>query len=251
MHVDPASNDPAKSSIRIDHDSVDDIICRTDGHVRASFSGRGAYFDTRWSLWRDNPYTQFLEANFQYADTDNNAYLDRKEASSSIYNNIFSELDAGGNGMVFEDEVEQYSKLLNSGTLGVTLTVTEKGQSLFSMLDQDANQVISLVEAAKCRELLARFDSNQDGAIAVDELLPTYQLSADYTAPKGLQVYFPGVRVQSADVRSKVDAPPWFSRLDINGDEAISRFEFPWSLERFASLDANGDGSIFIEESRP
>lgn len=249
LSVKPEAGKPAESTIELDKASVDGLTLKTDGRVRASFMGRGAYFETEWLLWRTNQYTSFLESNFMYADTDKNDYLDEKEAARSIYGTSFREMDTDGNKMVFEEEVKAYGESLSNGTQGITLSLHDKGQSLFSMLDENVDQTISVREAAKAIDLLKRFDSNQDGEIEAQELLPTYQVSVDYTAPDGLGIYFQTTGFNPAMRYNNSENSGWVKMLDINLDGEVSRFEFPYSKQTFDELDKNQDGAIDNEEA--
>jgi hypothetical protein len=250
VKVKPEAGKPAESTIELDETSVDGLTLKTDGRVRASFMGRGAYFETEWLLWRTTQYTSFLEANFMNADGDNNDYVDEKEAARSIYASFFKEMDVDGDKMVFEKEVKEYGESLSDGTQGITLSLYDKGQSLFSMLDENVDQTISIREAAKAIDLLKRFDSNQDGEIEPNELLPTYQVSVDYTAPEGLGIYFQN-NAFNPTMRYNTSAKSgWVQMLDVNQDGEVSRFEFPYSKQTFEQFDKNSDGAIDNEEAK-
>jgi hypothetical protein len=45
------------------------------------------------------------------------------------------------------------------------------------------------------------------------------------------------------------DAPRWFTSMDANSDGAISQREFLGSPEKFAELDADGNGLVELAEA--
>lgn len=251
LRVTPKAQDAANSQLEVVESESSEYTVSTDGRTQASFAGRGAIFETDWQLWQNNRYSSFLEQNFMYADGDNNDYIDSKEAARSIYNTIFRELDADDDGMVFLKEVKAFTATLSSGAQGISFALHEKGQSLFAMLDENFDQAISPREAARAIQLLERFDADGNGVIAQDELLPTYSISVDYSAPEGISNYFQTTIADGRRGYQTSAAAGWISLLDVNQDGEVSRFEFPFSKEKFLALDTNQDGVITSDEAAP
>src|SRR5262249_53543806 len=81
------------------------------------------------------------QAQFKAADTDNNGYLDMKEAEANpLFRNTFKLMDRDGDGKLFEKEMVAYLDSVQefqnrAAQCCVTLNVTDGGRGLFDLLD--------------------------------------------------------------------------------------------------------------------
>src|SRR5262249_52783274 len=144
-----------EATIRKTADGLQLELGVTEIRLQAGEAGNGnANFNFNFRL-RD----QFIN-QFKLADTDNNGYLDEKEAMASpLFRNLFKALDTDGDGMLYEkemvaylDKVEELQKAVREGC--VTLSLADRGSGLFDMLDKDHDGRLSVRELRDAPELL-------------------------------------------------------------------------------------------------
>jgi hypothetical protein len=58
-----------------------------------------------------------------------------------------------------------------------------------------------------------------------------------------------GIRTVNPSAAPAVEAPAWFTRMDRNKDNDLTRAEFPGTDEQFLSLDADQDGLVSGQEA--
>jgi Ca2+-binding EF-hand superfamily protein len=197
---------------------------------------------------------------FKMADTDNNGYLDEKEAMASpAFRNIFKVLDADGDGMLYEkemtaylDKVEELQKAVQTGC--VTLSLAGQGNGLFDLIDRDHDGRLSVRELRGAAAVLLALDKDGDGQVSRAEIPRRFEMRVRQGPANSGDDFAFVVAVAKGGVYSNpaVDnrrGPLWFRKMDTNRDGDLSRREFLGSDEDFKRIDTDGDGLISVEEA--
>jgi Ca2+-binding EF-hand superfamily protein len=193
------------------------------------------------------------ERTFRSFDSNGDGFLDGKEVFRPPFAMVpFLRLaDRDQDDRVSFAEWQEFGKLIASAPRGrVILTVSERGTSLFELLDLDRDRRLSLRELGRAVELLEMFDRNGDGFLTRDELPRQYQLtiSNGLRSLAGQVVDPPGY---GPATRGPVPqrGPLWFRKMDRNNDGVVSRREFLGPKSEFDRIDKNGDGLIDPDEA--
>ncbi|QDT12930.1 hypothetical protein [Planctomycetes bacterium K23_9] len=131
----------------------------------------------------------------------------------------------------------------------VSLGAVVEGYPLLSAADANGDGRVTIRERRQLVKRLLQSDRNDDGELSGDETSPTTRLCF------GLG---PVVHRELVNLRSDRDAstpakttpvPEWFTRMDRNQDQDLSRSEFPGTDQQFLSLDFDRDGLIASGEA--
>lgn len=198
---------------------------------------------------------------FKQADTDNNGYLDEKEAMASpIFRDVFKALDTDGDGMLYEkemiaalDKVEELQKAVQTGC--VTLALSDKGNGLFDLLDKDHDGRLSVRELRGAVDLIKMLDRDGDGLFARNELPHKFEMRVRQ-GPAGsgndngnVVVVARSFSLSTQPAADKGVGPVWFRKMDTNRDGDVSRREFLGTDDEFRQIDTDGDGLISAKEA--
>jgi Ca2+-binding EF-hand superfamily protein len=200
---------------------------------------------------------QYL-SQFKAADTDNNGYLDEKEAKANpLFAGTFKLMDRDGDGMLYEKEVIAYlDKIEDLQTRALescaALNVSDQGKGLFDLLDANRDGQLGLRELRQAAKLLESLDLDKDGFISRAEIPKSFQLAVSRGPAGGINGPFriatpavlPG---QPRQVPAR--GPVWFQKMDKNHDGDVSPREFLGTEEEFKKIDKDGDGLISPEEA--
>jgi Ca2+-binding EF-hand superfamily protein len=196
---------------------------------------------------------QVLIRQFDMADGDKNGYLDKSESTQGaavLLQRVFALADRDGDGKLFRKELEAYiERQADAVGSRMLLSIADRGQPLFDMLDSDVDRKLSVRELRQTRGILAGLDHDGDGRIGQKEMPRRYRLGigrGQSAAPR--VVTFPAYD-PSEPPRFR-GGPEWFARMDRNGDGDVSRREFLGSRAEFRRFDRDGDGLIDPREAR-
>jgi Ca2+-binding EF-hand superfamily protein len=219
-------------------------IAGTELELRTSSAGRQQFDSGR-----------FYAQQFKTADKDNNGYLERNEARSTAFQQLFDAMDADGDGKLFEKETTSYFERQSAMTSSrITLTAADGGRELFEHFDADRDGRLSVRELRKAAALPAKLDRDGDGALSKTELPRRMRMGFS----RGDQPFYGGQtivlasgggRAAPAPAGRAERGPQWFRKMDRNGDGDVSRKEFLGTPEQFKEIDADGDGLIDADEA--
>lgn len=144
-----------------------------------------------------------------------------------------------------------FSAIQTSGSDQISIGAVNDGYPLLPALDPNQDGQFTIRELRELNKRLAGFDHNQDGELTADENRSPIRLCI------GLG---PGVHRELAVLRTTpvvnqnvtqptVDRLEWFSQMDINNDNDLTRKEFPGTDEQFATLDADNDKLVSAAEA--
>src|SRR5262249_19702037 len=125
---------------------------------------------------------QYL-AQFKAADTDNNGYLDMREAQQSpLFRNLFKAMDRDGDGKLFEKEVIAYlDEMQDLQTRALTscaaLAITDQGRGIFDLIDANHDGRLSVREMRNAGKVIDQLDRDGDGCVARNEIPRSFQLA--------------------------------------------------------------------------
>lgn len=166
--------------------------------------------------------------------------------------------DIDRNNRLSETELTAIVNVLAEGASAqVSLTASIRGGNLFDLLDTNADNQLDFAELVSARKRLGA--QNGKGTSAADEAsltraeIPTSVTVRVQRGPIGGR--FGRLRIAPRPNEATVTRtastglPRWFSAMDRNRDQTISRPEFIGPRQRFENLDQNADGVISIEES--
>lgn len=130
----------------------------------------------------------------------------------------------------------------------VSMGAMHDGYPLLPWMDPNADAQVTLRELRGAAARLSPLDTNQDGTLSADELLPTLRICVG----RGPTVHQHLSQLRSMAnpvTRPTASVPEWFARMDKNQDRDLTRGEFLGNDQQFEKLDADGDGLIHVTEA--
>jgi Ca2+-binding EF-hand superfamily protein len=182
---------------------------------------------------------------FSRLDTDNNGYLDRREAMALRELAILRTRSLRVSREQFLATARRavaFTTGLQSSTM--VLSLREEGNGLLDLLDLNRDGVLSVREMRRAPEVLKR--------LKIKALAPAdvpHQFHAGFV--RGGAV---GVRTDAGPTNANATPPPpkgptWFRAMDRNHDGDVSRSEWLGTIEEFNRIDTDHDGLISLEEA--
>jgi len=177
---------------------------------------------------KENPGSPFIFALFTQADRDGDGKMTRKE--------MIGWLDLVGAG----------------GSVHISLTVSDQGRNLFSLLNAAGNGRLSLREMRTAWKRVEPMAKDRKAGLARDDLPRSMRiiLGQGNAFFQPVPVAFAGPAPVAPRPTFFGTAPAWFRKMDHNGDGDISPKEWLGTEEEFRKIDADGDGLISAEEAR-
>lgn len=229
-----------------------DVAVADDGSIRVTLATAQVVIQAAGPANWDN-LRKGYERQFESADGDNNGYLDEAEAERIGIRQQFRLADADRDGQLFLEEWLDYlQRELDVAQHRNELQIANRGSTLFEILDVSGDQLLTIRELLRLRELAEQWDHDQSGELSREEIPQRYQLTVRPGMPSTRQNFgVLSVAVARQETASVDDEGPlWFDRMDRNGDGDLSPREFLGPVVLFQRLDTDGDGLLSREEAR-
>ena len=197
----------------------------------------------------------FIDQLFRQADPNNKGMVELKALNKNprlqAMRTILEMSDRDGDGTVTKKEFVELMELNNAAAgCSTTVSVAERGQGLFEMLDANRDGRLSVRELRTAWPRLSAYDHNKDGALGKDEIPFQYQVLVGAGAMNVAQVQQRfNLYARRPLVAAPVAGPLWFRKMDRNADGDVSAREFLGTPEQFKRLDEDRDGYISLEEA--
>ncbi|WP_442505329.1 EF-hand domain-containing protein [Novipirellula sp. SH528] len=142
----------------------------------------------------------------------------------------------------------QFSAVQNSQSDQISLGAVVDGYPLLPMLDPNSDGRFTIRELRELEQRLSQFDQDGDGALSLQETQSPIRVALGlgptvHGELAGLR------RFKQAESTPSISPPDWFVRMDRNGDNDLTRDEFPGLDEQYSALDADADGLISAAEA--
>jgi Ca2+-binding EF-hand superfamily protein len=183
-------------------------------------------------------YTEALSGNSELGKADLEA-----DAGLQAIGAMFDAADRDGAGKLTLVELRAFLDLIDLGLCcQVVVSIEDRGESLFDLLDTNADGRLDLGELNRAVALapLGRAKLPRQYRIGLAR-----QPVASTFGPVPIPVRHPTTTKASTGRQG----PRWFLAMDRNGDGFVSAAEFRGSIEQFAKLDKDGDGRISVAEA--
>jgi Ca2+-binding EF-hand superfamily protein len=195
----------------------------------------------------------FYRTQFLQADRDKNKYISEEEFPAlRLPNAEFKAVDRNGDGMIVVDEILAYVEQESASSQSrIELSISNDGQSVFEVIDENRDRRLSRRELARAFERLRKHDLDGDEAITAVELAGRFQGILEFGRPVLFRAMAGrgGGDMTTPIVNASTAGPDWFRKMDRNRDGDVSMREFLGPLAAFKKLDADGDGLITAAEA--
>jgi Ca2+-binding EF-hand superfamily protein len=157
---------------------------------------------------------------------------------------IFPLADRNQDGKLTRKEWTDYLDMQVAGSeCSVALQLTDRGRSLFDLIDANGDGRLSIREFRTAWERVKHLAGGKKGLARAD--IPGH---VQFSMSLG-STFFRTVAAPGKAKKLKGTVPAWFIKMDRNNDGDISPAEFLGTEEEFKKLDADGDGLISRAEA--
>ncbi len=196
---------------------------------------------------------------FRAASQDGKGLLDRRTAQRYPFlATWYDVIDRNGTDKVGAKEFETYltelhERLAHALACRTALLISEEGQGLFDLLDQNRDGRLGLRELRDAPKLWQRLNRGANDLLGPSDVPRSYRLAlglgqASFSRYGGNLVVLPPADPAMLAERLGV-GPLWFRKMDRNHDGDLSPNEFLGTPEEFRRLDTDGDGLISVDEA--
>ena len=169
---------------------------------------------------------------------------------------LFKVVDSDRNEKLSELEIKSFVALLAEGAAAqLSIVSTIRGRNLFDLLDGNADAQLDSKELNAAKDLINESARNKVLPKHVSGLSQEdIPLSLVIDIRRGpISGRFGRLRIATRQVELRQHSAPmvlprWFTAMDRNRDETLSRSEFIGPPQRFRELDRNSDGLITSDE---
>ena len=163
---------------------------------------------------------------------------------------LFEPADFNSDGKLTKDEFDKYFDLQQPFfDLGIGLSPAVQTPTLFQLLDENRDGRLGVRELRTAWTRLRSFEPNGiEEVVTRAAIQPSVSIRLSRTFDRtsiNQQVYFPNPNAVVVPQRG----PPWFRKMDRNGDGDVSPLEFLGTRAEFDAIDADRDGLISLEEA--
>ena len=183
-------------------------------------------------------------------DGDQNGYLDKEELPEGTPGIPvpFDVLDEDDDGKIYlADIAGLLSRQRVAGLSQILAQVSDQEDPLLAALDVDNDGRLGARELAGAASRLVSLDTSGNGWLEFDEIPSSIALRVWRSEPANNVPFSPP---PAAPVAIASDVPPWFNRMDFNGDGDVSPREFLGTAEKFQRMDIDSDGFLDANEAR-
>lgn len=141
-----------------------------------------------------------------------------------------------------------FSAVQNGSSDQISIGAVNDGYPMLPVLDPNEDGRFTIRERRGLVKGVQSFDRNLDGRLTEDETQATVRICFGL----GPLVHRELIALRQVNPNSEasvVVGPDWFNRMDRNGDNDISRNEFPGRAEQFQALDVDSDELISVREA--
>lgn len=204
------------------------------------------------SLAKISDNRNFYLAEFRRADQDQNAYLDATEFGIVGLDVPLGRIDLNGDEKIERAEMVAYlDRDAFTSQSQLVMSVAADTRTLFSVIDRNADQRLTIREFKEIGERLQYLDGNRDGTIETNEIAHEYRLLFSMGRPRVFQQAMSMQQNRNAPApraTPSTAAPDWFRKMDRNQDGDLSWREFLGRRVIFDKLDQDQDGLITVTE---
>jgi len=130
----------------------------------------------------------------------------------------------------------------------ISIGAVDDGYPLLPDLDPNDDGRLTVRELRSVPGRLSKFDRNHDGTLTSDETRAPIRVC--FGLGPIVHRELAGIRsVHRPPATAGLAGPEWFTRMDRNKDQDLTRSEFPGTDEQFAAIDADGDELISADEA--
>lgn len=130
----------------------------------------------------------------------------------------------------------------------ISLGATTEGAPLWSLVDSDQDNRLSIRERGKLMSLITELDIDASGDVEPNEI-PSRIRWAVALGPRVHQLLLKDSSAISNDKPESNTAPDWFVSMDGNRDGDLTKREFLGTAQQFDLLDENEDGLVSAAEA--